>query len=182
MEILFASSNKDKIREIQSILGRPVHQVDVDLDEVQAIDVDSVIEHKAQQAFAKLGKPVLVEDTGLSLHQWNNLPGALIRWFMKTVGNTGFCKMLTAFDDLGATAKTSIGYYDGTNFLVFSGSIDGEIVREPRGDQGFGWDPIFQPNGTGKTFAEMTSAEKDAISMRKVATEKLRDYLDKNNL
>ena len=182
MEILLATSNKHKAQQIQALLGRPVQHIELDLPEVQAIDVQAVIEHKAREAYRQVGKPVLVEDTSLALHVWHGLPGALIRWFLETVGNNGICKMLEGYEHLAATAETWIGYFDGDAFVSFSGVVEGSIARSPRGNGGFGWDPIFVPTGWDKTFAEMTHEEGEAVSMRKAAVLKLQMFLDERGL
>lgn len=178
MPIYIATGNANKVREIQAILNTPVEQVEIDLSEIQAIDVEEVIEHKAREAYLRLGRPVLVEDTGLSIHAWNGLPGALVRWFLKTVGPAGICQMLDPFPDRTATAKTCLGLFDGAQARVFTGQIDGAIAPSPRGEGGFGWDSIFIPAGSQKTFAEMNTEEKGAISMRRKAVDLLKSYLD----
>ena len=178
-EMYFATGNLGKTREVQNILQIPVNQIKLDLIEIQSIDVKQIIEAKAKDAYDKFGEPVLVEDTGLHFEAWNGLPGALITWFMKSVDNDGICEMLQSFDNKKAVAVTIVGYYDGEEFHSFEGEIKGQIVNRPRGDMGFGWDPIFQPEGSTKTFAEMTQTEKDTISMRKKAVEKLRIFIMK---
>jgi non-canonical purine NTP pyrophosphatase (RdgB/HAM1 family) len=179
MEILFATNNEHKAKVIRSILNRRVQQIKLDLPEIQAIDVQEVIEQKARAAYRLVGKPVLVEDTSLSLDAWNGLPGALIRWFLETVGNQGICQMLTSYEQLAAKAETCLGFFDGQEFVSFSGVIKGQITRSPQGNNGFGWDSIFMPKGWNKTFAEMTlDEEADFVSMRKAAALKLRAYLD----
>lgn len=182
MEILFATSNEGKAKELQSVLQRPVQQIKIDLPELQALDVKDVIEQKAREAYRQVGKPVLVEDTSLSITSWNGLPGALIRWFLKSVGTTGICRMLQGFDNLEATAEVCIGYFDGVQFVSFSGIIHGTVPRAPRGTMGFGWDPIFAPVDSDKTFAEMTYEDKESVSMRKQAALKLKQFLDENGL
>ncbi len=178
MRIVLATGNANKVREIQAILGCPVEQVKLDLPEIQAVDVAEVIGHKARAAYALAGMPVLVEDTGLYFHAWNGLPGALIRWFMDSVGNEGLCRMLDAFPDRGATARTCLGYFDGQSEHIFSGEISGSIALHPRGKTGFGWDAIFIPSGWQMTFGEGDAAGKHAISMRKKAVEALREHLN----
>jgi non-canonical purine NTP pyrophosphatase (RdgB/HAM1 family) len=178
MEIAIATGNANKVREIQAILGCPVRQVVVDLPEIQGVDVAEVIRHKARAAHALAGGPVLVEDTGLYFNTWNGLPGALIRWFMDSVGNEGLCRMLDAFPDRSAVARTCIGLFDGAQDHVFTGEIHGSIAHSPRGMTGFGWDAIFIPAGWQKTFGEGAPAEKQAISMRRLAVEELRQYLN----
>jgi non-canonical purine NTP pyrophosphatase (RdgB/HAM1 family) len=106
----------------------------------------------------------------------------LIRWFLETVGTEGICKMLEGYEQLEATAETCLGYFDGDAFVSFSGVVEGQIARQPRGDFGFGWDSIFIPNGWDKTFAEMTPEEGAAVSMRRAAALKLRAYLDRQGL
>jgi non-canonical purine NTP pyrophosphatase (RdgB/HAM1 family) len=178
MTLAIATSNPHKVREIQAILGRPLEQVSLDLPEIQAVEVSAVIRHKARQAFHAAGRAVLVEDTGLYFHAWNGLPGALIRWFMDSVGNEGLCRMLDGFADRRATARTCLGYFDGEEEHIFTGAIEGSIALHPRGASGFGWDAIFIPAGWDRTFGEGSAEEKHAISMRKLAVEGLRAHLD----
>lgn len=182
MDILFATGNPHKVAQVAAVLKRPVVQKEVDLPEVQAVEVREVIEEKAKTAYRIVGQPILVEDTSLSFNAWNGLPGALIKWFLSTVENEGICKMLSAFEDKSATAVTCLGYFDGSEFHLFSGQVQGEIVPKPRGNKGFGWDPIFQPNGIGKTFAEMTPEETETVNMRKLAAQRLKEYLDSQGL
>ena len=179
MDILLATGNEHKASLIQSMLGRPVQRIDLDLPEIQAIDVKDVIEQKARVAYRLVGKPVLVEDTGLVVHAWNGLPGALIRWFLESVGNEGICRMLAGYDRREAAAEVYLGLYDGEAFVSFSGVVQGHIAEHPRGDNGFGWDPIFVPEGRVKTFAEMTvEDEGDFRTMLKDAVLRFKAYLD----
>ncbi|MGH8009486.1 MAG: non-canonical purine NTP pyrophosphatase, partial [Candidatus Binatia bacterium] len=92
--LTFITSNTDKLREVERILGRTLAQASLPLEEIQAIDLDPVVSHKAKQAYGHLGRPVLVEDTGLAFTAWHGLPGALIKWFLATLGTDGICKLL----------------------------------------------------------------------------------------
>lgn len=149
---------------------------DLDLPEIQSIDVEEVITYKAKHAYNALGqKPVMVEDTGLFFEAWNGLPGALIKWFFKSVGNAGICSMLHEFPDRSAWAKTVVATYDG-QLQIFPGEIHGYIASAPVGDGGFGWDKIFVPQGASRTFAEMLPSEKDSYSMRRLALEAMRKH------
>lgn len=181
MELLLATGNEHKARELQTLLGRPVQRIKLDLPEIQAVDVQEVIQAKAREAYQLAGRPVLVEDTGLAFVAWNGLPGALVRWFLDRVGNEGICQMLQSYEQTAASAETCIGYFDGSACHVFRGIVMGQIVRVPRGNSGFGWDPIFMPDGWDKTFAEMTN-EKQLVSMRKLAVEQLKAFLDEREL
>ena len=181
MDILLATGNEHKIREFQQLLDRPVQPIKVVLAEIQAVEVKAVIEAKVREAYQLVGKPVFVEDTGLAFAAWNGLPGALIRWFLDRVGNEGLCQMLQSYEQTAATAETCIGYFDGNECHIFRGVVTGQIVRTPRGSGGFGWDPIFVPDGWEKTFAEMTE-EKNLISMRKLAVAQLKAFLGERGL
>ncbi|MDP3027672.1 MAG: non-canonical purine NTP pyrophosphatase, partial [Nanoarchaeota archaeon] len=115
--------------------------------------------------------------TGLFIEAWNNFPGALIKWLLKTVGNKGICKMMENEKNRNVKAKTYFCLYNGKKYEVFAGEIKGKVPSKPKGKTNFSWDPIFIPNNFKKTFAEMSQEEKNAISMRKIALEKLRKFL-----
>ena len=173
----FATKNENKLREVGEILGRSLEQISVELFEPQGVKVEDVVCEKAEDAFHKTGKFVLVEDTSLEFVAWNGLPGALIKWFLDTTGNEGILKMLSGETNRAAIAKTAVGFFDGAQARVFVGEISGMVPETIRGTGGFGWDPIFIPDGYEKSFAEMTSAEKNAISMRKLALERMKAEL-----
>jgi XTP/dITP diphosphohydrolase len=177
MNLILVTSNPNKAREVQALLGQPIETVALDLPEIQSISVEEVVREKAQEAYRRLGRPLLVEDTGLSFNAWNGLPGALVRWFLKSAGNEGLCQMLSTFADRGAQAVTCLGYADGHSVQVFCGRMEGTVAPAPRGENGFGWDAIFIPRGSELTFAEMNSAQKDAVSMRKLALQDLLAFL-----
>lgn len=170
----FATKNQGKLREVNEILGRDLKQIAVELFEPQGLDVEKVVREKAEDAFHKTGKFVLVEDTSLEFAAWNGLPGALIKWFMESVGKEGILRMLSGEANRKAIAKTAVGFFDGMQTHLFLGEISGTIPSEVRGSGGFGWDPIFVPDGSLKSFAEMTPAEKNAVSMRKLALESMK--------
>ena len=175
--MLFATTNSDKIREIGEILRLDLEPIRIELPELQTIEVRDVIVAKADAAFLTLGRPCLVEDTGLSILAWNGLPGALIKWFLKGVGPDGICKMMRGWPDRRALAVTSLGIRIGETTHVFDGSIEGRIALEPRGSNGFGWDSLFEPIGFDRTFAEMTGEEKNSVSMRAKAAEAFATFL-----
>lgn len=169
----FATGNENKLREAREILGISVEQFKIDLDEIQSVSVEEVVVHKARQAYEIAGKPVLIEDTGLEILAWNGLPGALIKWFDTSVGNDGIIQMLSGFTDRSAKATSCFAYFDGSTLHKGIGSIDGSIAIEPTGTNGFGWDPIFIPSGSAKTFAQMSPEEKNSLSMRALALKDL---------
>ena len=173
--LTFITSSANKLAEVERILGRPLTQTSLPLEEIQAIDLEPVVRYKAHQAYSHLGRPVLVEDTSLTFAAWNGLPGALIKWFLASLRTDGICRLLRGETDRAATATTLFAYYDGTDYHVFSGTVAGVVPEAPRGTNGFGWDAIFQPLGSERTFAEMTPEEKNRFSMRHLALEQLRN-------
>lgn len=172
--LFFITGNKGKYEEVKSILGN-VEQLEMDLPEIQSINAHEIIKAKLLEA-KKHGKgEYIVEDTSLYMDCLNGLPGPLIKWFLKTVGNDGLYKIADKMDDYGAEALTIVGYVKGGEIYFFEGSVKGKIT-EPKGT-GFGWDPIFKPDGFEKTFGEMTKEEKNGISMRRKALNKLKDFI-----
>ncbi len=177
MEIYFVTSNQNKLKEAQNILKKEIKSIDLDIPEIQAIYVEEVIKDKALKAYERVKKPVLVEDTGLYIKSWNDFPGALIHWLLETINIQGIFRLLENYKNKEAYAETGLCLYDGNEFHIFIGKIYG-VITEPKGEYGFGWDPIFKPKGYGITFAEMKIEEKNKISMRKEAFLKLKKYLD----
>jgi len=174
----FVTGNLNKVREAGDILKIPLEQVEVKgIFEIQTQDLDELIRHKCQQAYQALKCPVLVEDSGLQFNAWKGLPGALVKWFETTVGCEGMLKMLQSFDDRNATAVCCFAIHDGKKVQVVRGEVVGTIAYEIRGNNGFGWDVFFVPKGYSKTYAEMDFEEKNAISHRKIALEKLKTLI-----
>lgn len=120
---------------------------------------------------------MLVDDTGLTLSAWNGLPGALVAWFLDSVGAQGLLDMAASVTDRTATVTTALGYADADGVRVFTGTLQGVLTTERRGQGGFGYDSIFAPDGGNLTFAEMTSDQKNAISHRRLAVDALRQGL-----
>lgn len=175
---LFVSNNAGKAREVAAILGFPLERLQADVPEIQALDVSDVVREKALAAFILAGRPVLVEDTGLYIAALHDLPGALVKWFLATVGPAGICAMLPPDAPRSAIARTAVALHDGSDVTVLTGEVLGQITTSPRGTHGFGWDPIFLPDGATGTFAELTQAEKNRFSMRRAALEQVRGLLD----
>jgi XTP/dITP diphosphohydrolase len=176
-EITLITSNENKVNEFERLMGFRLRHQKIDLPEPQATDVKIVAKEKATKAYELLGKACLVDDTGLTIHAWGELPGALIRSFLDNVGVEGIIKMLSQDISRIATVTTALGYCDEFGARVFIGKIDGKISKSPRGNNGFGYDPIFIPDGQSKTFAEMSDVEKDIYSMRKKAIEIMKETL-----
>lgn len=175
-EIVFVTGSDNKYEEAKQVIPDLVRK-DLDLVEIQGIDPKPIIAHKLEEAKKSLSGNLVVEDISLYLDCLGGLPGPLIKWFMKTIGNDGLVKIAQSYGNSKVTARCLIGLSsDNGEVEFFEGSIEGEIVS-PRGGNGFGWDSIFQPTGWTMTFAEMSAEEKGEISMRKIAFQKLNDYL-----
>ncbi|MBV9452991.1 MAG: non-canonical purine NTP pyrophosphatase [Rubrobacter sp.] len=153
------TSNPNKAREAVEILGIELESVALDLQEPQSLDVAEVAMIKvaaAREALHDPDHPVIVEDSGLVVEAWNGLPGALTKWFLQSVGNQGLLRMLSAEENRSARAvcAVALAVVDGS-VRVFVGEVEGSIAPDPRGSGGFGWDPIFVPEGGAKTYAEL---------------------------
>jgi inosine triphosphate pyrophosphatase len=183
--LVFVTTNAGKLREAAECLGAPVRGVSLALEELQSAELERVTRHKAAQAFGQLGRPLLVEDTALVFRAWGALPGPFIRHFEQHLGLAGLVRALAPFGDDAAEAVCGLGYHDGRRVHYFEGRSIGRIVA-PRGSAGFGWDAIFcpdlQPAGRPagsppRTFGEMTAAEKNAVSHRRRALDRLAAHL-----
>ena len=175
--IKFITGNPEKLREAASIIGE-IELLNIDLPEIQEMDPRKIIEAKLTEAQKHHEGEYIVEDTSLSCEALNGLPGPLIKWFSKAIGNKKLSEIVHYMGNNKATAITMIGYIDSSKHIeYFSGELHGEIVA-PKGEGGFGWDPIFKPLGHQKTFAEMSESDKNKISMRKKALIDLKRFLD----
>lgn len=166
MKAIFVTSNENKLREAREILGVEIEGASLDLPEPQALRVEDVAVEKARAARAALGDPpcpVLVEDSGLVFGAWNGLPGALTKWFLLSVGNEGLLKMLAPYEDRSARAVCALAVAaPHAPAQVFLGEVPGWIPPAPRGESGFGWDPIFVPEAPGEeTYAELGARKND---------------------
>ena len=177
--LVFVTSSEHKYREAQEILGRPIDRVTLDLVEPQGLDVVAVAREKARLASILLGRPVLVEDTSLELVALGGFPGPLVRWLLAAAGPAVIARMLDPFPTRDAVARCAAVVRDGEREWVGVGEALGEIVAEPRGAGGFGWDIVFAPEwGDGRTYAEMLPEEKNSRSHRRLAFEALRERLE----
>ena len=172
--VLLVTGNEGKAAEYAALLGIEVQAVKQDLIEIQSLDVAAVVERKAADAYAKLRVPVLVDDTGLVVNAWNGLPGALVAWFLDSVGTQGILDMAAGLTDRAASVTTALGYADANGIRVVTGTLQGTLATERRGSNGFGYDEIFIPASGNLTFAEMSSGQKNLVSHRRLAVDALR--------
>lgn len=177
-ELVFVTTNENKRREAEAVLGLSLSHRGIDLVEPQSLDLHEVVRFKAVAAHKVMGVPVLVEDTGLELLGMGGFPGPLIKWLLASVGAEGISIMAHAFGDTRAVARCLTCATDGCETILGEGVVLGSLAGEPRGAGGFGWDSVFIPDGgDGRTYGEMTHDEKNAISHRQKAFVALRDAL-----
>jgi len=175
-DLYIVTGNPNKHKEAESILKCKIQRVDIDIKEIQDIAVEAVVKEKVLEAYRQVKRPVFVEDVGFYVEAWNGFPGALVKWLVQSCKSKGICKMMDS-KNRKATLKCRIGFYDGKKLKIFSGDIQGRITKYPRGKSDMGLDPIFQPEGHTKTFAEMGLLEKNKISHRYLAYMKMKKYL-----
>jgi non-canonical purine NTP pyrophosphatase (RdgB/HAM1 family) len=159
------TGNPDKRAEAERIVGRPLAWVALDLPELQSLDLLEVLRETGAEAFRRLGRPVVVEETGLELAALNGFPGPLVKWMLQAAGATGIASAARALGDPRATARCALLWTDGERETVGEGETHGVLV-EPRGAGGFGWDPVFLPVGEERTYGELSAADKDRLGHR----------------
>ena len=178
-KIYFISRNKEKIKEVISLFENTNIEIipyNIKIEEIQSSDVNAIIKDKALKAFSQIGRPVIVEHSGLLLEKLNyKLPNGLTQEFWDSLEADKFSQL---FGDQKAKAFTIIGYIDGKKLHTFKGEIEGIIINEPRGCRAFHWDCVFIPNNYEETFAEMGTQKKNEISMRKQAFDLLLKHFE----
>ncbi len=177
--LFFVSKNRfkhDEARHILAPLGITVEADHTEIQELQTVDTEALVRDKAVRAFEKIGRPLFVEHTGLYLDMLGGFPGGLTQIFWDTLKKERFASLF-ASDKCKVTAKTTIGFVDGSRVHLLEGEIVGRIVSPPRIDHGFQWDCVFVPEGETHSFSEM-GERKNEISMRRKALAALRSHLE----
>ncbi|PIR03978.1 MAG: hypothetical protein COV59_02225 [Candidatus Magasanikbacteria bacterium CG11_big_fil_rev_8_21_14_0_20_39_34] len=174
--VTFITGNQDKADYLEKYLGYPVDHVKLDLDEIQSMDLKEIVEHKIKQAYQSIQKPVIVEDVSLEFAALNGLPGPFIRFFVDKVPFKSICSMIPP-QSRAATARCVFGYYDGNILKLFEGSLNGTIAEEPAGENGFGWDKIFIPDGYSVTRASLSEEDDKKTYLQVKPFAKLKEFL-----
>lgn len=176
MTLYFVTGNKNKLREMRKIIP-DAEQLSADLPEIQSLDLKEIVREKLHSARKLSDGDVIVEDVSFHMEALDGMPGPLIKWFLKAMGREGLFELAKATGKYGAEAKAVVGLSTEEGVQFFEGSVKGTIVP-PSGTSEFGWDPIFKPDGAEKTFAELSTDEKNKISHRGKALAKLKAYLE----
>ena len=188
MKIVFATNNQHKLSEIRQILDDRVEVLslqdigcDVDIPETGKTLEENALQ-KAHYVFDHYHTDVFADDTGLEVEALNGAPGVYSARYAgeghdSEANMSKLLKNLSNNDNRKARFRTVIALIQQGNVHKFEGIVNGQIIRERRGGEGFGYDPIFQPDGYDKTFAELGLDIKNTISHRARAVAKLCDFL-----
>jgi XTP/dITP diphosphohydrolase len=183
----FATGNVNKFNEARSILspyGIAVGMLRVKGDEIQNDSLKEIAKTSAINAYRRSRLPIFVEDAGLFIDALSGFPGPYAAYAYKTIHNSGILRLMENVKNRRARFQSVIAYCDETLCQPewFDGEAIGEITlteRKPQGKSAFGFDPIFQPIGSSKSFAEMTIEEKNGFSHRAMAIRKFAEWYKK---
>jgi XTP/dITP diphosphohydrolase len=191
MELLFATNNKHKIHEISKILGQSYRILSLkdvgfsgDIPEEKATLEENALQ-KAEFIYNRFAIECFADDTGLEIDALGGEPGVYSARYAGNDKNSEanmdkVLRLLEGKENRTARFRTVISLIFQGKKYAFEGKVEGKILREKRGNEGFGYDPIFQPDGYEQTFAEMPLSVKNKISHRSRAIRKLTIFLDKH--
>lgn len=185
--IYFATSNKNKLKEVQESIGAEIQikHLPFEHNEIRSDSIEEIAKEAVEHAYSIIqssqkeftNEPVFVEDTGLFIHSLNGFPGTYSKWVLEKIGIEGILELLKG-KERSAEFRCCIAYKDGKEVQTFIGICAGSISEEARGKSGFGYDPIFIPKGYGETFAQSIGL-KNNLSHRYNAILKLKEFLNK---
>jgi non-canonical purine NTP pyrophosphatase (RdgB/HAM1 family) len=179
MSIYLITSSENKYIEAKEVIPE-LERKDFDLLEIQSLDAKEIIREKLKEAKGKIKGDILVEDVSMELEAFNSFPGPFVKWMKQTTGIDAVSRICIAEKKTNVDVICYIGLFHEGKEYFFEGRAKGTIV-EPRGSREFGFDPIFQPEGSDKTFAEMTKEEKQKYSHRGKAYQALKTFLQVRN-
>lgn len=190
-KLVFATNNAHKLGEIRALLGERYDIVSLqdigckdDIPET-ASTLEGNARLKARYVFDRYGLDCFADDTGLEVEALDGAPGVFSARYAGTDGHDSEANMRLLLENLNeksnrrAQFRTVISFIEQGQEHVFEGVVKGDILREKHGDGGFGYDPVFRPEGFAQTFAEMSAEAKNRISHRARAVERFCAYLSK---
>jgi non-canonical purine NTP pyrophosphatase (RdgB/HAM1 family) len=164
---VLVTGNPGKLAEARRLAGAGLQSIDMDLPEIQSLDLLEVLRAKGEEAWRRLGRPLVVEEAGLELAALNGFPGPLVKWMLEAVGAEAIARIGHALGNPRATARAALYFRSAGHTLIAEGATAGTLSLPPRGNLGFGWDPVFVPDESpDHTFGELSGPEKDALSHR----------------
>lgn len=181
IDLKIVTSNNGKIKEFTDIFEKthfnPV-KTNIDYPEIQATSLEEVVDFGLNWLQKKTKAPFVIDDSGVFIDNFDGFPGIYTRYIYDTIGLKGILRQMEDVDNRTCTFRCVLGLLtDSGEKQKFVGECHGTLINELRGDGGFGYDPIFIPEGFDKTFAELASEEKNSISHRGKAMRKLIDFL-----
>ena len=181
----FVTANEHKYHEASELLEKynlKLQMISLDKREIQSSDINEIAIESAREAFSTIKNDLLVEDAGLFIDVLNGFPGPYSSYVYKTLGVKRILGLLNGVNSRGATFKSVVAYSNGKGSIKsFAGITKGVITNFTRGKNGFGFDPIFIPNGSSRTYAEMALEEKSYFSHRSKAFRRFVGYLSSRN-
>ncbi len=163
---VLVTGNQGKLAEARRIVGPWLEAEEIDLPEIQSLDLVEVLRAKAQEGWRRVGKTLVVEETGLDLTALGGFPGPLVKWMLEAVGAEGIARTALALGEDRVVVRCALLWFDGHREVVAEAAVPGRLVLPPRGAGGFGWDPVVVPEGLEQTYAELGAEAKDAIGHR----------------
>ncbi|MEM3256906.1 MAG: XTP/dITP diphosphatase [Thermoplasmatales archaeon] len=181
--MIFVTSNMGKYEEYKSVFRE--NGIDLELrlmsyPEEQLSSIEEVARRSLCYLTGIIKEDFFIDDSGIFINATNGFPGVYSSYVSKTIGNEGILKLMHGVKDRSAQFITCIAYYDG-DVHIFLGVKKGRISETARGSNGFGFDPIFIPEGSEKTYAEMSLKEKNLISHRSAAVSLFIDFIKKKD-
>lgn len=176
----FVTSNPHKAAEVGHLLGSSVRRLDLDLPEIQAATIEAIAQAKLEAARPHAPHPFAVEDVSLDLEGLGGFPGPYIKWLITSAGGEGLAAIVKGLHSNLATARCVVAVWDGRVVRMAEGAVEGEIVSLPRGSRDFGWDAWFVPEGSSRTYGEMSREEKREVSHRAIAWRRMRQILEES--
>jgi len=185
--VFLATNNIHKFNESRIVLSEykiALGMLRVKAAEIQSENLKEIAETSAKDAFARCNLPVIVEDAGLFIDELHGFPGPYAAHAYKTLGNAKILKLMKNVKNRKATFRSALAYIDDQldKPICFEGEAEGTITTKEQkgnGKSGFGFDPIFRPTGNTKTFAEITTEEKNLFSHRAKAIRKFAEWYKK---
>jgi XTP/dITP diphosphohydrolase len=178
--IYFITGNKGKFFEVKEKLQHldiKLIQKDIGYPEIQADSLVVVVRYGVEHIRERYSKPFIIEDAGLFIDALKGFPGVYSKDVFYTIGCKGILKLLENTQERSAVFRSVYVYSEPKEEpIFFTGESHGKIANAERGEGGFGYDPIFIANGKTKTFAEMDVREKNSVSHRGKALDKLIDF------
>lgn len=176
MSITFITGNQNKADYLAKYLGFSIDHVKLDLDELQSLDLKTIVEHKVKQAYDIIKGPVIVEDVSLECPALGRLPGPFVKFFLEEIPEEDFCSLFRD-KDRTAIARCVFGFYDGATLKFFEGKSEGVIAEQPAGEKGYGWDRMFIPNGYTVTRASLSEEDDRKTYLQIKPFEELKNFL-----